>query len=423
MTPPEQFKLIPQLGKWLSLALLVAVLAGSASALFLHALDWATDTREAHRWLIGLLPLAGFIVAWMYLKVGQNVEGGHNLLLEEIHDPQKTVPLRMAPLILISTVISHLFGASVGREGTAVQMGGALADQVTRLFKLSAPDRRILLMAGISAGFASVFGTPLAGAIFGLEVLVIGRMRYDALWPCFVAAIAAHQVAGLWGIVHTPYSAGSVPALSAWPIAAVLIAGAIFGLVGMVFAESTHALSALMKRHVGYGPLRPVLGGVVIALLVWLLDGWRFAGLGIPTIEQSFTQPLPSWDFAGKLLFTVGAIGTGFKGGEVTPLFFIGATLGNALAPLLHLPIGMMAALGFVAVFAGAANTPLACTLMALELFGSQIGVYAALACVVSYLFSGHTGIYRSQRIGQGKHRAVAEGTKLSDAASLRQDR
>jgi H+/Cl- antiporter ClcA len=248
-----------------------------------------------------------------------------------------------------------------------------------------------------------VFGTPLAGAVFGLEVLVMGRMRYDALWPCFVAAIAAHQVTGIWGIAHTHYAVGALPSLAAWPIAAVLLAGAIFGLVGMAFAESTHALSAFMKRRIAYSPLRPAWGGAILALLVWLTDAWRYVGLGIPTIEQAFVQALPSWDFAAKMLLTIGAIGTGFKGGEVTPLFFIGATLGNALAPLLHLPIGMMAALGFVAVFAGAANTPLACTLMALELFGADIGVYAALACVVSYLFSGHTGIYRSQRVGQGK--------------------
>jgi H+/Cl- antiporter ClcA len=423
MTPPEQFKLIPQLGKWLVLALLVAILAGSASALFLQALDWATQTRESHRWLLALLPVAGFVVAWVYMKVGQEVEGGNNLLLDEIHDPQKALPLRMAPLILVGTVISHLFGASVGREGTAVQMGGALADQVTRWFRLSAADRRILLMAGISAGFASVFGTPLAGAVFGLEVLVMGRMRYDALWPCFIAAIAADQVTSMWGIEHTHYAVGSVLTVSAWPVLAVLLAGALFGLVGMVFAEATHTLSAFMKRHISYAPLRPVLGGIVLATIIWGLDGWRFAGLGIPTIQQAFLQPLPAWDFAGKLLLTMGSLSTGFKGGEVTPLFFIGATLGNALAPVLHLPIGMMAALGFVAVFAGAANTPLACTLMAMELFGAQIGVYAALACVASYLLSGHTGIYRSQRIGQGKHRSIAEGTKLSDAAALRQDK
>lgn len=396
--------LLPHVGKWLCLSMLVAALAGSASALFLHALDAATRVRELHPWLIGLLPLAGFAVGWVYLHFGQGVEAGNNLLIDEIHDPRQTLPLRMAPLILVSTVVSHLFGASVGREGTAVQMGGALSDQITRLLRLGPADRRILLMAGISAGFASVFGTPLAGAVFGLEVLMLGRMRYDALWPCVLAAIVADQITQLWGAHHTAYAAGPLAALSVWTLAAVALAGIAFGVVGMVFAQAAHGLTAFMKRHVAYAPLRPLMGGALIAVIIAGTGGWRYAGLGIPVIEEALRQPVPAWDFAAKLALTVASVGTGFKGGEVTPLFFIGATLGNALAPLLSLPVGMLAALGFVAVFAGAANTPLACTLMAMELFGAGIGVHAAVACVASYLFSGHAGIYRAQRIGQSKH-------------------
>jgi H+/Cl- antiporter ClcA len=417
---PEQLELLLHIGKWLVLACVVAGLAGTASAFFLFALDWATATREAHRWLIWLLPLAGFAVGWVYLRLGRPVEAGNNLIIDEIHDPKKVIPLRMAPLVLGATVLSHLFGASVGREGTAVQMGAALADQLTHVFRMRAEDRGILLMAGISAGFASVFGTPLAGALFGLEVLAVGRMRYEALFPCVVAAIAADRVGLWWGVQHTHYVVDSLAAVSAASLLKVVAAGVLFGLIGMVFANSTHALGRFMKRHIAYAPLRPLLGGAVVATGVWALDGYRFIGLGIPTIVQAFQVPLPPWDFLGKLGFTVASLGSGFKGGEVTPLFYIGATLGNALAPLLQLPFSMLAGLGFVAVFAGAANTPVATTVMAMELFGPAIAPYAALACVAAYLCSGHTGIYHAQRVGRAKHRILPKGLRIADMDTYR---
>jgi H+/Cl- antiporter ClcA len=379
----------------------VAVLAGSASALFLFSLDWATRTREAHRWLILGLPFAGFAVGWLYLQWGRSVDAGNNLLIDEIHDPRQVVALRMAPLILGSTVVSHVFGASVGREGTAVQMGGALADQLCHHFKLSAPQRRVVLMTGIAAGFASVFGTPLAGAVFALEVLAgpaLRHMRWAALLPCVVAAVAADHVGLWWGVQHTLYSAGSLPTISTWSLTAMVLAGGLMGLTGRVFALGTHGLSTWMKQRIAYAPLRPLIGGALIAAIVWWGQADRYIGLGIPVIIEAFVQPLAPWDFAAKLALTVASLGAGFKGGEVTPLFYIGATLGNALAPLLQMPVGLMAAVGFVAVFAGAANTPLACTVMAMELFGVEVGAFAALACAVSYLFSGRASIYRAQR-------------------------
>ena len=400
----EQITTLPSILLWLIIASGIGLLAGCATAFFLASLDWATTWRETHPLIILALPISGMAVGLLYHYFGTSVERGNNLLIDEIHDPQKVIPLRMAPLVLLGTISTHLFGGSAGREGTAVQMGGALADQITHLFKFSPQDRRIILMAGISAGFSAVFGTPLAGALFGLEVLAIGKLRYDALFPCLIAAVVADQTTRLWGIHHTAYAVDIVPALTFQNILLIMVAGAVFGVIGMLFATCTHHITGIFKRRIKYAPLRPFVGGALVAAGVFALDTTQFIGLGIPTISASFEHPLPWYDFAAKFLFTTVTLGAGFKGGEVTPLFFIGATLGNALAYVLHLPLGLLAGLGFVGVFAGAANTPIACTLMAMELFGADIGCFAAIACVSSYLFSGHTGIYRAQRIGAVKH-------------------
>lgn len=409
--------MIPYLVRWTVIALLVGVLAGSASALLLWSLELATATRESHRWLIALLPLAGFSVGLLYHYFGRSVEAGNNLLLEEIHDPKAVIPVRMTPLVLLGTFVSHLFGGSAGREGTALQTGASLADQLTRPLGLDARDRRVLLMAGISAGFGSVFGTPLAGAVFGLEVLAIGKMRYDALIPCFLAAIVGDRVTMLWGIHHTVYRIRFVPKPDLAAFGAAIVAGVVFGCTGMLFAKTTHAIAKAAKRFVHYAPLRPVIGGTVVAVAVFVLGTTKYLGLGIPTILAAFANPLPPWDFAAKFLFTAVTLGSGFKGGEVTPLFFIGATLGNALGYVLPIPFPLLAGMGFCAVFAGAANTPISSTLLGMELFGSEAGIYLGIASVISYLFSGHAGIYGAQRIGLSKHSAREHEEGLTLAA------
>ncbi|AMJ68256.1 chloride channel protein [Hymenobacter sp. PAMC 26628] len=387
--------------RWALLAALVGALAGTASAGFLVSLEWVTRWREAHPGALALLPAGGLLVGLAYHYFGNRVVKGNNLILDEIHTPGNTIPLRLVPLVLGGTLVTHLFGGSAGREGTAVQMGAALADQLARW--LPRRERRLLLIAGMSAGFAAVFGTPLAGAVFGLEVFLLGAVRYEAILPSFLAAVVADAVTRAWGVGHTPYPALAALPLTAAGLGSTLVAGALFGLAARFFATLTHSISRVFSR-IKYPPLRPVVGGVLVAATMWALGTMRYAGLGVPVIVEAFQHPLGPQDFALKLALTALTLGAGFKGGEVTPLFFIGAALGSALAGVLPLPVALLAGMGFVGVFAGAANTPLACLLMGLELFGARAGVYLGLSCVVAYLFSGHQGIYASQVIGQAKH-------------------
>ena len=433
---PAPLQILLEFLPWIPIAAAVGAMAGTASALLLVSLAYATDFREAHIWIVALLPLAGLAVGVLYHYFGASVEAGNNLILEEIQaeiqaeihaeiqaetqaetqaeihtevqGPNAVIPLRMTPLILLGTFVTHLFGGSAGREGTAIQTGASLADQICRPLHLDRNRRRIVLMMGVSAGFASVFGTPLAGTVFGLEVLALGSLSYEAIAPCLIAAFVGDLVTRAWHVKHTLYTVDSVPGMAVSGLLSAMAAGMAFGLMALLFSQLTHAIKHLAARLISWPPLRPFLGGAVVAAAVFAIGtahSRRFLGLGVPEIVAAFHQPLPAYDFAVKTLFTSVTVGMGFKGGEVTPLFYIGATMGNALAYILPLPPTLLAGMGFVAVFAGAANTPIASTLMAVELFGAEAGAYCGIACILSYLFSGHNGIYTSQRIGRAKSR------------------
>ncbi len=408
---------LPYLLKWTLICSFIGILIGSASAGFLQSLNWATDYRENHLWLIALLPLGGLLIGLLYYYYGKDAEAGNNVLIDSIHEPKQIIPFRMAPFVYVGTIATHFFGASAGREGTAIQMAGAIADQFSKPFRLSQADRKILIIAAVAGGFGSVFGTPLAGAVFGIEFFLIGRIRYNALFPAFITAIIADLVTTLWHAPHTHYHIPSIPAISFLNILYAILAGILFGLCAAAFSKLLHRTGGIFKAKISYPPLRPFVGGIIVALAVLALGTTKYIGLGIPTIVQSFDMQLPAYDFAIKLILTVITLAAGFKGGEVTPLFFIGATLGNALGFFIPLPIGLLAGMGFVAVFAGATNTPIACSIMAIELFGVECGMYVSIACVVSYLLSGHTSIYGRQVIGEAKNQRFTkqEGKRLNE--------
>lgn len=383
--------------KWTLLCAIVGLLVGCVVAIFLLGLDEIFRFTLYEDSYIYFLPLAGLVIGFAYHYWGKEAVKGNNLILEEIHQPKKPIPFIMAPMVLLGTWLTHFFGGSVGREGTAVQIGGAIADRFTRRFKLNKEDRKILLILGISAGFSAVFGTPLAGAIFALEVMALGEIRWRAFFPSISVAYFAHFICLQWGVIHTEYNIPFMPFLNATTLGWTALAGVLFGLCAYLFVFSGETFKKLFEKYIAYPPVRPLIGGVIIVIAVYFLDTNIYNSLGIFEIEKSFFEPRAPHVFLVKLLLTTFTLSAGFKGGEVTPLFFVGAALGSALFAFFPLPLGFLTAIGFVAVFAAATNTPLACAIMGVELFGFNTGIFMLVACIVAYLCSGKRGIYSSQ--------------------------
>lgn len=390
--------------QWLLICTLIGLFSGSASASFLVALEWVTQIRVNQHWIIWFLPVGGLIIGLLYHYYGASVVKGNNLLLEEYENPQKQIPIKMAPLVLIGTLITHLVGGSAGREGTAVQMGGAIADRFSNWFQLDKIDRRTILILGISAGFASVFGTPLAGALFALEVVYFSKINFKSVVLSFVVAFVAYYTVEFWQVEHTHYSVPILPELNGINLLWTIGSGILFGFAALLFSRTTNFWNRLFTKYIPFAPIRPLVGGAVLAIIIYSIGTTKYIGLGVPEIVNAFSNPNQSYDFLLKILFTGFTLGAGFKGGEVTPLFFVGATLGSALSVVVPLPIALLAGMGFVAVFSGATHTPIACTVMGMELFGIESGIFIGIACVTAYFASGSVGIYASQIVKGPKY-------------------
>ncbi|MFR4163790.1 MAG: chloride channel protein [Paraclostridium sordellii] len=382
--------------RWFLLASISGTAVGIVISFFLKSLQWATSTRESNPWLLYILPLGGAFVSYLYSKYGKDSAKGNNLIIERINKGEGRIPFRMAPLVFFGTFITHLFGGSAGREGTGVQIGASLSSKIGELLKLKGLDYTILIISGVSSGFGVVFGTPIAGTIFGLEVTTIGKMRYEAIIPCFISSYIGNFIAELFKVQHSHYNMGS--SLSGVDVFfKVIFCAVLFGLTSKLFAELTHSLKKFFANKMPNSSLKSFIGGVIIIIIVLILGTRIYLGLSLNLLSNAFNQTVPKEAFMIKLLLTSLTLSVGFQGGEVTPLFVIGATLGNLLAGILGLPIEFLAGLGMIGLFAGATKTPITSFVMGIELFGSANIGFIFISCVVSYLFAGKSTIYTSQ--------------------------
>lgn len=393
--------------KWILWSCILGLLTGAACTLFLKSLTLATSLRLKYTWFLYFLPFIGALISFLYKKYGKNSSKGNNLIIDQVHKNDEAIPFRMAPLVSLCAFMTHLFGGSAGREGVGVQIGGSIADWLGRKFRVDSYDRKILLLSGISSGFGSIFGTPLAGTIFGLEVVSIGSMSYEAIIPCFTASLLGSLTTSFLGIHHVQRTIDYIPEFSLIVIVKVILASIIFGLTSTLFAELTHFFKDFFSKHLKNPMIKTFIGGIIIILLTLIVGTRDYLGLSLPLLENSFKEQVSPLAFLWKIIFTSLTLGSGFQGGEVTPLFIIGSTLGNALSPVFNLPMTFLAALGFIAVFCGATNAPITCLILSIEVFGSDSMIYMFIACLVSYLFSGYSGVYTAQRISSKKYKYI----------------
>ena len=395
--------------KWLVFAGISGVLCGGVATAFYYAFDAVTGLRHANPWLLWLLPLGGVAIVLLYRVCGMEGDRGTNFVLVAVREDQP-LRLRTAPLVFAATMLTHLCGGSSGREGAILQIGGSISSKVGRWMRLDDKDRRIITMCGMSAAFSALFGTPLAAAVFSMEVVSVGVMYYAAIVPCTIASLVGVGVASSFGVPPTAYALAGVPALSPLSALQCVGMGVLFALLSILFCRVMHAAPKLYNRLIPRPVLRAAVGGALVIALTYLVWLWNpgtydYNGAGAGIIAQAIGGQARPEAFLLKILFTAVTLGAGFKGGEIVPVFFTGTTFGCVAAPFLGLPASFGAALGMTAVFCGVTNCPMTSLFLAYELFGGQGLPLFALSCAVAYMLSGYYGLYSEQKIVYSKFR------------------
>jgi len=414
----EESVLFISIIKWLFLASCVGVIVGLSTSVFLKLLEMSTTFTAGFKYYFFLLPFALFLSALIVRYLAPDAKGhGTEKVIEAVHRHSGKIKPLVVPVKLVATIITIALGGSAGKEGPCAQIGAGLSSIFAGFLKFDDKDRKKLVICGISAGFASVFGTPIAGAIFGVEVLVVGSILYDVLLPSFVAGIVSYQVSSALGITYFHEPLFFVPVFSGLVFIQVCISGLFFGLCSLIFIQVLHHTERMSKKIRIWKPYKGLLGGSFLVILAFIFSN-RYLGLGLETIRDSLEggSVFPG-AFLLKIVFTSITLSFGGSGGIVTPIFFVGATAGNIFGGIIGSDPAVFAAIGLVSLLAGAANTPISASIMAVELFGPSVGPYAAIACIISFLMTGHRSVYPSQMIVTAKSSSivVSKGREMGD--------
>lgn len=390
--------------RWVIFAILSGLIVGGIGTLFYFGMYLVTLTRTKNPWLIFLLPVSGLVIVGCYRLLHDEKDTGTNLVLSAIHSDEE-LPLRMAPLIFLSTLITHLFGGSAGREGAALQLGGSIGNGLGKLFRFDDKDKHIMIMCGMSAAFSALFGTPMAAAVFSMEVVSVGVMYYAALVPCVISSLVASMVARYFGVSQELFLIDNIPAFRFLPAVKISVLAVLCAGVSILFCIMLHSSDHLYKRFFKNAYIRIFVGGCLVIALTLLVGDQTYNGAGMNMIEQYMQGQVPPEAFILKMLFTPVTLGAGFKGGEIVPSFFTGAAFGCLFGNILGFSPSLCTAVGMTAVFCGVTNCPITALLISFELFGYDAMPYFLLAVAFSYMLSGYYGLYSSQKIIYSKYK------------------